>query len=156
MYESNVDTSSSRTQRDKAALWVGFKRDSSHYGFKDDIDDGWVSQTKSSRDLRGQLAGYASETLNAQHRKHLFSLFLGPDGVRFFKWERTYAVVSRAFDLAKEGNYLIEFLYRFCTLKDGDQGRDDTVTPATEEEIALAKEFLKPWIVLLCQDSCTS
>ncbi|PBK76441.1 hypothetical protein ARMSODRAFT_999023 [Armillaria solidipes] len=123
MYESNVDTSSSPTQWDKAALWM-----------------------KSSRDVRGQLAGYASETLNAQHRKHLFSLFLGPDGVRFFKWERTYALVSRAFDLAKEGKYLIEFLYRFCTLKDGDRGKDDTVTPATEEEIALAKELLKPWI----------
>ncbi|PBL00215.1 hypothetical protein ARMGADRAFT_1072592 [Armillaria gallica] len=146
MYESNVDMSSSRTQWDKAALWVEFKRDSSHYGFKDDVDDGWVSQTKSSRDVRGQLAGYASETFIAQHRKHLFSLFLGPDGVRFFKWERTYVVVSRAFDLAKEGKYLIEFLYRFCTLKDGDRGKDDTVTPATEEEIALAKEFLKPWI----------
>ncbi|SJL15777.1 uncharacterized protein ARMOST_19282 [Armillaria ostoyae] len=106
----------------------------------------YESNTKSSRDARGQVAGYASETLNAQHRKHLFSLFLGPDGVQFFKWERTYAVVSRAFDLAKEGKYLVEFLYQFCTLKDGDRGKDDTVTPATEEEIALAKEFLKPWI----------
>ncbi|KAK0217675.1 hypothetical protein EDD85DRAFT_942553 [Armillaria nabsnona] len=152
IYESNVDTSSSRTQWDKAALWVEFKRDSSHYGFKDDTEDGWVSQTKSSRDVRGQLAGYASETLNVQHRKYLFSLFLGPDGVQFFKWERTYAVVSHAFDLAKEGKYLIEFLYRFCTLKDGDRGKDDTVALATEEEIASAKEFLKPWIRLTDKD----
>ncbi|KAK0233969.1 hypothetical protein IW262DRAFT_1477391 [Armillaria fumosa] len=134
IYESTVDTSSSLTQWDKAELWAEFKRDSSHHGFQDDKGDGWVQQTK------------ASDTLNAQHRKYLFSLFLGPDGVRFFKWERTYAVVSRAFDLTTDGKYLVEFLYRFCTLTDGDRGKDDTVIPATEEEIALANEFLKPWI----------
>ncbi|KAK0481365.1 hypothetical protein IW261DRAFT_1070655 [Armillaria novae-zelandiae] len=146
MYESIVDTSSSPTQWDKAELWAEFKRDVSRHGFKDDKGDGWVEQTKASQDVRGQLGGYASETLNAQYRKYLFSLFLGPDGVRLFKWERTYTVVSRAFDLTTDGKYLVEFLYRFCTLTDGDRGKDDTVTPATEEEIALAKEFLKPWI----------
>ncbi|KAK0233974.1 hypothetical protein IW262DRAFT_1241657, partial [Armillaria fumosa] len=146
MYESTVDTSSSPTQWDKAELWAEFKRDPSYHGFQDDEGDGWVQQTKASQDARGQLAGYAGSTLNAQHRKYLFSLFLGPDGVRFFKWERTYAVVSRVFDLATDGKYLVEFLCRFCTLTDGDRGKDDTVIPATEEEIALANEFLKPWI----------
>ncbi|KAK0496213.1 hypothetical protein EDD18DRAFT_1462737 [Armillaria luteobubalina] len=146
MYESTVDTSSSLTQWDKAELWAEFKREFSYHGFIDDNGDDWVQQTKASQDVRGQLVGYAGNTINAQHRKYLFSLFLGPDGVRFFKWERTYAVVSRTFDLAADGKYLVEFLYRFCTLTDGDRGKDDTVIPATEEEIALAKRFLKPWI----------
>ncbi|KAK0481369.1 hypothetical protein IW261DRAFT_1606688 [Armillaria novae-zelandiae] len=129
MYESTVDASSSSTQWDKAKLWAEFKRRASYHGFKDARDDGWVP-----------------DTLNAQHRKYLFSLFLGLDGVRLFKWKRTYPVASRAFDLTTDGKYLVEFLYRFCTLTDGDRGKDDTVTPATEEEIALAKEFLNPWI----------
>ncbi|KAK0500870.1 hypothetical protein EDD18DRAFT_1459552 [Armillaria luteobubalina] len=99
------------------------KRESSHRGFQDDKRDEWVQQTKASQGVRVQLTRYAS------------------DGVRFFKWERTYAVVSHTFDLATDGKYLVEFLYRFCILTDGDGGKDDTVTPATEEEIALAKEF---------------
>ncbi|KAK0481370.1 hypothetical protein IW261DRAFT_1606689 [Armillaria novae-zelandiae] len=146
MYESTVDTSARPTQWDKAELWAEFKRGSSQHGYKDDKGDGWVEQTNSSQDVRGQLGGYARQILNAQYRKYLFSLFLGPDGVRLFKWERTYTVASRAFDLTTDGKYLVEFLYRFCTLTDGDRGKDDRVTPATEEEIALAKKFLKPWI----------
>ncbi|KAK0466195.1 uncharacterized protein EV420DRAFT_1326591 [Desarmillaria tabescens] len=84
--------------------------------------------------------------MNAQHRRHLFTLSLGPDGVRFFKWERTYTIVSRAFNLSTEGKYLVEFLYRFSALTDSDRGKDDTVTLATEDEISLAKPLLKPWI----------
>ncbi|KAK0481366.1 hypothetical protein IW261DRAFT_1592552 [Armillaria novae-zelandiae] len=136
LYESTVDTSSSPTQWDKAELWAEFKRDVSYHGFKDDKDDGWVPHTECSQDVR--LTRYVSNTLNAQHRQYLFSLFLGPEGVRLFKWERTYTVVSRAFDLTTDGKYLVEFLYRFC--------KNDTVTPATVEEIALAEEFLKSWI----------
>ncbi|KAK0500853.1 hypothetical protein EDD18DRAFT_1348287 [Armillaria luteobubalina] len=64
----------------------------------------------------------------------------------FFKWERAYAVVSRAFDLATEGEYLVEFLYRFSELTDARRGKDDTVMLATEAEIALAKGFVRPWI----------
>ncbi|PBK76458.1 hypothetical protein ARMSODRAFT_1078588 [Armillaria solidipes] len=134
------------TQWNKAELWLEFKRIASFYGFKDDKKAEWVSQTLSSNNYRGQLAGYAGVTMNAQHRRHLFTLSLGPDGVRFFKWERTYTVVSRAFNLSTEGKYLVEFLYRFSKLTDVRRGKDDTVTPATEAEIALAKELLKPWI----------
>ncbi|KAK0500892.1 hypothetical protein EDD18DRAFT_1101871 [Armillaria luteobubalina] len=67
-------------------------------------------------------------------------------GVRFLKWKRTYTAVSVAFDLATEGEYVIEFFYRLCTLMDRDRGKDDTATPSTEEEITLVKEFLKSWI----------
>ncbi|KAK0481367.1 hypothetical protein IW261DRAFT_1681060 [Armillaria novae-zelandiae] len=144
IYESTVDTSSCPTQWDKAELWAKFKGDSSYHGFEDNIDDGWMPQTESSRNVRAQLTRYASNALNAQCRKYLFSLFLSPDGVRFFKWERTYTIVSRAFKLTTDGKYLVEFLYRFCTLTDGGRGKDDTVTPATAKEIALAKKFLKP------------
>ncbi|KAK0185140.1 hypothetical protein F5146DRAFT_1071581, partial [Armillaria mellea] len=140
VYASDVDTSSSPTQWNKAELWLEFKRIAFF------LWEEWVPQTQSSSEYRGQLAGYAGTTMNAQHRRHLFTLSLGPDGVRFFKWERTYAVVSRAFNLTTEGKYLVEFLYRFSKLSDFRRGKDDTVTLATEAEIALAKEFLKPWI----------
>ncbi len=146
VYASDVDTRFSPTQWNKAELWLEFKRIASFYGFKDDKLEEWVPQTLSSSNYRGQLAGYAGVTVNAQHRRHLFTLSLGPDGVRFFKWERTYTVVSRAFDLSTEGKYLVEFLYRFSKLTDVRRGKDDTVTLATETEIALAKELLKPWI----------
>ncbi|KAK0434022.1 hypothetical protein EV421DRAFT_1842230 [Armillaria borealis] len=146
VYASDVDTSSSPTQWNKAELWLEFKRIASFYGFKDDKKAEWVPQTLSSSNYRGQLAGYAGVTMSAQHRRHLFTLSLGPDGVRFFKWERTYTVVSCAFNLSTEGKYLVEFLYRFSKLTDVRRGKDDTVTLATEAEIALAKELLKPWI----------
>ncbi|KAK0209060.1 hypothetical protein DFS33DRAFT_1415225 [Desarmillaria ectypa] len=146
VYASDVDTTTSPTQWNKAELWLEFKRGSSFYGFKDGNPDEWVSRTLSSKNYRGQLAGYAGATMNSQHRRHLFTLSLGPDGVRFFKWERTYTIVSRAFDLPTEGKYLVEFLYRFSSLTDSDRGKDDTVTLATEEEISLVKPLLKPWI----------
>ncbi|KAK0209045.1 hypothetical protein DFS33DRAFT_497825 [Desarmillaria ectypa] len=146
VYASDVDTTTSPTQWNKAELWLEFKRGSSFYGFKDGNPDEWVSRTLSSKNYRGQLAGYAGETMNSQHRRHLFTLSLGPDGVRFFKWERTYTIVSRAFDLPTEGKYLVEFLYRFSSLTDSDRGKDDTVTLATQEEISLVKPLLKPWI----------
>ncbi|KAG7440414.1 uncharacterized protein BT62DRAFT_1080911 [Guyanagaster necrorhizus] len=101
MYPSDVDTRSHRTQWSKTEL----------------CPDEWVSQTDSSKDCRGQLAGYVATTLNVQHRKYLFSLNLDPDGIRFFRWERTYTIVSRAFNLStEEGKYLVGFLYRFSTL----------------------------------------
>ncbi|KAK0192848.1 hypothetical protein F5146DRAFT_979414 [Armillaria mellea] len=146
VYKSDVDTQSRPTQWSKAELWLEFKRISSVYGFKDAEGQEWVSQTDGSKTCRGQLGTYAANTLNTQHRQHLFSLSLGPDGVRFFKWERTYAVVSRAFDLWTDGKYLVEFLHRFSTLTDSDRGLDETVAPATEEEKALAEPLLRPWL----------
>ncbi|KAK0500736.1 hypothetical protein EDD18DRAFT_1434628 [Armillaria luteobubalina] len=147
MYVSNVDTSSSPTQRDKAVLWVEIKRDSSHCSFKDDKDDGWVPQTKSSQDIRVQLTRHASETLNTQHNQHILS-FPGSRWCPVLEMgeERTYAAVSVAFDLATEGEYVIELFYRLCTLTDRDRGKDDTATPSTEDEITLAKKSLKSWI----------
>ncbi|KAK0495796.1 hypothetical protein EDD18DRAFT_1167432 [Armillaria luteobubalina] len=132
IYKSDVDT-------DKAELWLEFKRISSAYGFEDDERKEWVSQTEASKKCRGQLGIYAANTLNTQHRRHLFSLNLGPD-------ERTYAVVSCAFDLLTDGKYLVEFFHQFSTMTDGDQGLDETVTPAMKEERYLAELLLEPWI----------
>ncbi|KAK0494667.1 hypothetical protein EDD18DRAFT_1256202 [Armillaria luteobubalina] len=146
VYKSDVDTESRPTQWSKAELWLEFKRISSVYGFKDDDSQEWVSQTDASKKCQGQLGTYAANTLNTQHRRHLFSLNLGPDGVRFFKWERTYAVVSRAFNLSTDGKYLVEFFHRYSTMTDGDRGLDETVTPATKEERSLAEPLLEPWI----------
>ncbi len=56
-------------------------------GFKDDDTKEWVSRTDASKTCQGQLDTYAANMLNTQHRRHLFSLNLGPDGVRFFKWD---------------------------------------------------------------------
>ncbi len=146
VYKSDVDTQSRPTQWSKAELWLEFKRIASVYGFKDNDPKEWVSQTDASKTCQGQLGTYSANTLNTQYRRHLFSLNLGPDGVRFFKWERTYAVVSRAFDLSTDGKYLVEFLNRFSTMTDSDRGLDETVTLATEEERSLAEPLLAPWI----------
>ncbi|KAK0494682.1 hypothetical protein EDD18DRAFT_1175629 [Armillaria luteobubalina] len=146
VYKSDVDTESRPTQWSKAELWLEFKRISSVYGFKDDERKEWVSQTDASKKCRGQLGVYAANTLNTQHRRYLFLLNFGPDGVRFFKWERTYTVVSRAFDLSTDGKYLVEFFHRYSTMTDGDRGLDETVTPATKEERSLAEPLLEPWI----------
>ncbi|KAK0481387.1 hypothetical protein IW261DRAFT_1592568 [Armillaria novae-zelandiae] len=123
VYASDVDTNSSPTQWNKAELWLEFKRIASFYGFKDDKKADWVPQTLSSSNYRALgLTGSGS----SNGRGHT-------------------PVVSRAFDLATEGKYLVEFLYRFSKLTDVRRGKDDTVTLATEVEIALAKELLKPW-----------
>ncbi|PBL00120.1 hypothetical protein ARMGADRAFT_1116077, partial [Armillaria gallica] len=115
----------------------------------DDLNER-VLETESSSAYLDRLASCAARILNAQYRKHLFSLSLGLDGVRFFKWERTYTVVSCAFDLSTEGKYLIEFLYRFYALTDSGRGMDDTVILATDEETSLSEPVLRPWIYQKC------
>ncbi|KAK0495807.1 hypothetical protein EDD18DRAFT_1167474 [Armillaria luteobubalina] len=146
IYKTDVDTESRPIQWSKVELWLEFKRIPSVYGFEDNERKEWVSQTEASKKCRGLLGTYAANTLNTQHRRHLFSLNLGLDGVRFFRWERTHTVVSRAFDLSTDGKYLVEFFHRYSTMTDGDRGLDETVTPATKEERSLAVPLLEPWI----------
>ncbi|KAK0466194.1 uncharacterized protein EV420DRAFT_1710145 [Desarmillaria tabescens] len=120
VYASDVNTTTSTTRWNKAELWLEFKRAFSFHSFKDGNPHDWVSQRLSAKNYR--------------------------DGVPFFKWERTYTIVSRAFNLSTEGKYLVEFLYRFSALTDRDRGKDDAVTPATDEEISLVGPLSKPWI----------
>ncbi|KAK0199187.1 hypothetical protein DFS33DRAFT_1388936 [Desarmillaria ectypa] len=102
--------------------------------FKDDSPDEWVVQTETSSAYLERLADCAAQTLNTQHGQYLFPFSLGPGGVRFFKWERSYTVVSCAFNLSTEGRYLVGFSYRFSTLTDSGQGIDETAKPAAMEK----------------------
>ncbi|KAK0209038.1 hypothetical protein DFS33DRAFT_1272112 [Desarmillaria ectypa] len=95
-----------------------FNKTSSLLGFKDDSPDEWVVQTETSSAYLERLADCAAQTLNTQHGQYLFPFSLGPGGVRFFKWERSYTVVSHR--------------------RDSKTGRDG--------ETSLATPFLKPWM----------
>ncbi|KAK0220331.1 hypothetical protein IW262DRAFT_1297415 [Armillaria fumosa] len=110
---------------EQTELWLEFKKMASAYGFKDDDRKEWVSQIDASKKCQSQLGTYAANTLNTQHRRHLFSLNLGPE----------------------DGKYLVEFLHRFSTMADGDRGLDETVTMATKEGLSLVEPLrvLAPW-----------
>ncbi|KAK0429640.1 hypothetical protein EV421DRAFT_1947486 [Armillaria borealis] len=154
VYNSGLDMQISPTRWDKVDLGLEFRNSSSLCGFKDVKDDSldeWVVQTESSCAYLDRLASCAAWTFNTQYRKHLFSFAPGLDGVRFFKWERTYSIVSCAFDFSTEGKYLIEFLYRFYTMTDSGRGMDDTVILATDKETSLAEPLLRPWIYRKCR-----
>ncbi|KAK0234138.1 hypothetical protein IW262DRAFT_135074 [Armillaria fumosa] len=48
--------------------------------------------------------------------RHFFTFSFGPHGVRFFKWERTYTVVSRAFDQFLDKPSQDKFSYLFVMI----------------------------------------
>ncbi|KDQ32595.1 hypothetical protein PLEOSDRAFT_1009415, partial [Pleurotus ostreatus PC15] len=103
------------------------------------------SETNDAQDVRGQLATYAVEYCARQHRTHLFLVYIYFPHVRFIRFDRCGALVSRKFNLSEDCTPLIRFYSRFSKMTDTQRGYDPTVTLASDEETKLAQERLKEW-----------
>ncbi|KAJ8701034.1 hypothetical protein PTI98_004000 [Pleurotus ostreatus] len=103
------------------------------------------SETNDAQDVRGQLATYATEYCARQHRTHLFLVYIYYPHVRFIRFDRCGALVSRKFDLSEDCTPLIRFYSRFSKMTDTQRGYDPTVTLASDDETKLAQDRLKAW-----------
>ena len=87
-----------------------------------------------ARSTRGQLAMYADRQFQHQHRVFLFQVIIVGCWARLLYWDRSGAVVTKAFNLLVRPDILIKFLWRFAHATKQQQGWDCSVNLATREE----------------------
>ena len=110
-----------------------------------------VNQTyalhNASRTL-GQNVSYASDAFARQHRIFYFSIFIIGAHARFIRWDRSGAIVSRAFNYKTQPKYLCDFLWRFGMAASHRRGYDPTVMRATREEEEIFKRAIKSQVAV--------
>ncbi|KAG6875360.1 hypothetical protein C0992_004098 [Termitomyces sp. T32_za158] len=151
MYKKSVDTSSGKTQFDKAELNIEFKREKSWEPFVDERNPNskdphpFESKTKQGRHTRAQLTDYMAEVFSRQHRIFGFSVFICGDMARFLRWDRAGVIVTAQFNYHESSKELVDFFWRFSHLDESQRGHDPNVRPANTAEIKLGKEKLSKW-----------
>lgn len=156
MYREEVNTKDRTTQFENLELHFEFKVDTSSDPFMDppanlpeDEKEAHefviTGNSKKRKDCLGQLASYATEWCTRQHRMFAFSVFIGDPYVRFIRWDRSGAIVSEMFDYRKNGQPLVDFLWRFTHLSPVQRGIDESVRPANPDEAELAGKHLSEW-----------
>ncbi|KAF4579732.1 hypothetical protein EYR36_001551 [Pleurotus pulmonarius] len=102
-----------------------------------------TSQT--STITRGQLANYATQICRRQHRTHFYMVFIFHPFIRFIRWDRAGAIVTKRINYVEDCTPFVRFLYLFGRLDRAGKGFDPTVRPASQFEAEEAKKYLKRW-----------
>ena len=106
-------------------------------------DPGNTAAQNSARLILGQNVTYAAEAFDRQHRIFYFSLFIVGTKARFIRWDRSGAIVSRAFDYKSSPEILCKFLWRFGLADARQRGYDSSAFIATREEEDLFKRLIR-------------
>ena len=118
-------------------LHIEFKVRSSEDAFDDDDDDDddeFEASPSTRQDTRGQIISYAALAFKYQHRCFLFTLLICGLQARILRWDRSGAIVTERFNYKENPEILVEFFERFSELTDAEQGMDDSVEVATDDE----------------------
>jgi hypothetical protein len=91
----------------------------------------------------GQMIAYATAHLGCGFFTHTFSVLIFGKKARLFRWDRAGAIVSEAFDYAKD-SHLAEFFHRYDNLSPEERGRDTSVKIPSESDRAAAAKMLEP------------
>ncbi|KAH9889366.1 hypothetical protein C8Q73DRAFT_155943 [Cubamyces lactineus] len=82
----------------------------------------------------GQNVAYVVEIFARQHRCFCLSVSISGHTARLIRWDRSGAIVTRAFNYVTQPQLLCEFYWRFGSITDEARGYDLTVVPATDVE----------------------
>ncbi|KAH9849524.1 hypothetical protein C2E23DRAFT_363420 [Lenzites betulinus] len=85
-------------------------------------------------EILGQHTAYASEIGMRQFRSFVFSITMVGIIVRLMRWDRAGVIVSEAFDLHRNPEYLCKFLWCFSHASDFERGYDLTAVPAQNSD----------------------
>ncbi|KAI0077504.1 hypothetical protein K474DRAFT_1595916, partial [Panus rudis PR-1116 ss-1] len=90
---------------------------------------------------RGQIAEYAGECMERQHRLFFFSLYILKDQFSIQIWDRDGMIMSKYKDYKKDPMALVRFLYYFVKMSDDQVGYDPTVSAvaANSEDVIRMK-----------------
>lgn len=128
-----------------AELFVEVKKDKSRDPFKDPtnpeeaIAGSLIAEFKGKQRKEsaigtiGQIVSYATELCARQHRTHCFSISIYGQTARLIRWDRSGAVVSRAFNYHEE-SWLRIFAERFDQATRAERGYDMTIRKASRKE----------------------
>ncbi|KIY64749.1 hypothetical protein CYLTODRAFT_314204, partial [Cylindrobasidium torrendii FP15055 ss-10] len=97
------------------------------------------NNTQHGRHTRGQLASYAGATMSVQFRNHLLTILICKNFARFIRWDRSCAIVTRAFDYSKNPLLFFEFFARFSQLTREQRGLCPSIRPARKSEANKAR-----------------
>ena len=93
--------------------------------------------------VRGQLAQYASQLFNHQHRTHAFQLFVVGNYARFIYWDRAGAVVSSRFNYVENPEILAEFFWMYNHMPPVRRGWDASVSEPSKKEVLTFRTAVK-------------
>ncbi|TBU26656.1 hypothetical protein BD311DRAFT_667049 [Dichomitus squalens] len=109
-------------------LPVEFKRDDVSVDPFDDEKVNISTDTKDRRKVRGQIISYAELVYAVQHRVALFMLVVVGVNVRFVRFDRSGAVVTRALNYVNNWEIFCDILWRIGQCSDTQLGLDPTAT----------------------------
>ena len=95
---------------------------------------------------QGQLAQYASELFNHQHRTHAFQLFIAGDYARFLYWDRAGAVVTERFNYVTQPAVLADFMLRYNHMSATRRGWDGSVSEPSKSEVKTFRKVVKKFV----------
>ncbi|TFY51109.1 hypothetical protein EVG20_g11163, partial [Dentipellis fragilis] len=108
------------------------------------------SCTKDGKETRGQITAYAAAMLELQFRTFVFSVLIMGEFARLIRWDRSGAIVTRAFNYQEDPEPLAQFLWRYNFLTRAQRGFDESVkvveTTNDTPDQDKAKEELKKYI----------
>lgn len=125
-------------------------------GFADERGKSFESETALGKGTRGQIASYAVAQLASQFRTHLFTVLVFRAHARLVRWDRSGAIVTNRFGLRDAGLPLADFFWRFHHATSDTRGTDISVSPPSEQDETLAREYLKNAVEPLVQFEVSS
>lgn len=86
--------------------------------------DGFSFQVDNSsrEEYIGLRASYVTEVYRRQHRTAVFTAFVFLDRVRFIRWDRAGALLSRTYNYVRDPSPFLQFFYLLAVSGPGDQG----------------------------------
>lgn len=103
---------------------------------------------------RGQLAHYAGELFNHQHRTHAFQILVMGDCARFLYCDRAGVVVGERFNYVKKPEILAEFLWSYNHMSPARRGWDTSVSEASATEVELFRAEIQAFLKRMKDAAC--
>lgn len=103
---------------------------------------------------RGQLAHYASELLNHQHRTHAFQILIIANFVRFLYWDRAGCIVSERIDYVENPQPLAKFLWAYNHMSPARRGWDLSASEPSAKEVALFNTKVQAFLTAMNVPKC--
>ncbi|KAI0071397.1 hypothetical protein K474DRAFT_1679440 [Panus rudis PR-1116 ss-1] len=108
---------------------VKFASGSDAYGPDDILPDG-----QPAKQGRGQIAEYAGEVFEKQHRTHFYSFYVYRNYFRLQRWDRNGMLMSTREDYKDEPMKLLRCIYRLARMSDEEAGYDTTAVAVTPSD----------------------
>ncbi|TCD65441.1 hypothetical protein EIP91_002697 [Steccherinum ochraceum] len=132
------DLDSGSWRWDPMEMWIDVRVDDAMDAFRVDCHDtsAYLDDVSDPEGKHTQhhLITFAMAQLDRQHRTFMFSLVICGTRVRFIRWDRAGAIVTKHFDLREDPQLLAQFFWRYGRLSRVDRGFDYTAQAATDKQ----------------------